>query len=155
MGKSRRHFLGALSAGVTGALAGCGGGGTASPELTPRTGTETTPQTETASTPQTETETPEADQIVSVGDDGFQFSPSSVEIPVGSLVRWEWDGSGHNVKPDTIPDESEWTGTPGGESETFDSGHSYSYTFETAGEYEYYCDPHRGSGMTGSFTVTE
>ncbi|WP_346430010.1 plastocyanin/azurin family copper-binding protein [Haloarcula regularis] len=42
-----------------------------------------------------------------------------------------------------------------GDSQIFDTGHTYAYTFEVPGEYAYFCRPHRSLGMTGSFTVTE
>lgn len=53
----------------------------------------------------------------------------------------------------STPEDSTWSGTPGGDGTTYDTGYVYEYTFEVAGEYEYYCAPHRSLGMTGSFTV--
>lgn len=92
---------------------------------------------------------------VEVGPDGrFRFDPETFEIAVGETVRWVWRAQGHNVKPASVPSGAEWEGTPGDEFATFDSGYTYSYTFDTAGTYEYYCAPHRSSGMTGSFTVS-
>jgi len=140
MEESRRRFVAALTAGVTGALAGCGGSGNATPSED---------ATETA----TPTATPEAAQVVAVAADGFSFSPASFEIGAGDTVRWEWEAGGHNVKADSVPDGSDWSGTPG--SDLYSTGHTYSYTFDVPGEYSYYCQPHRSSGMTGSFTVTE
>ncbi|MBX0287860.1 plastocyanin/azurin family copper-binding protein [Haloarcula salinisoli] len=146
MEESRRRFVAALSAGITGAIAGCGGSESSTPTAE-STGTQA--QTSTA----TSTATPEAAQVVAVATDGFSFSPASFEIAAGETVRWEWAAGGHNVKPDTTPEGSDWSGTAG--SDLYSSGHTYSYTFEVAGEYSYYCQPHRGSGMTGSFIVTE
>ncbi|MDS0278556.1 plastocyanin/azurin family copper-binding protein [Halomicroarcula sp. S1AR25-4] len=174
MTESRRRFLAALAAGVTGSLAGCGGdGGGETPQSTATatdttTATATPTATETATPTPTQTATPtdtptatetatpvDAAQRVLVGPGDFVFDPETFAVPVGSTVRWEWRSSNHNVKPATTPDGSDWTGTPGDAGQTFDTGYTYTYTFETAGEYEYYCAPHRSVGMTGSFTVTE
>lgn len=175
MQESRRQFLAAVTTGVTGALAGCGGSGDST--ATPATETETvatetetmvteteTAEAETETATQTETMATEAEtdtgttgpaQTVSVAAEGFSFSPETFEIAVGDTVRWEWEGGGHNVRPDSIPGGSDWSGTEGGDSDTYSSGHTYSYTFEVAGEYSYYCGPHQSAGMVGSFTVTE
>lgn len=89
-----------------------------------------------------------------VGPGGsLSFEPESFQIAVGDTVLWTWDAGGHNVKASTTPEGSDWSGTPGGEFDTFGSGHTYRYRFDVAGTYEYYCAPHRSAGMTGSFTV--
>lgn len=120
--------------------------------------TETPTPTETPSPTATPTETPTAtptyDLEVVVGPDGgLSFSPSSFDISTGDTVRWTWDSGGHNVKPSSTPSGSDWAGTPGDEFDTFSGGHTYQHTFDVAGDYEYYCAPHRSAGMTGSFTV--
>lgn len=116
--------------------------------------TTTEPDTPTASPAPTETATDGADQEVTVGPTGdLRFAPTGFQIAVGETVRWQWDSSGHNVRPNSMPDGSDWPGTEGGDSTTFSAGHTYSYTFEVAGSYEYYCAPHRSAGMTGTFTV--
>lgn len=155
MPDSRRQVLVAAAAGVTGMLAGCGGNDTGTPTETDASTETETEYTETA-TESTETETDSGPaRIVAVGADGLQFTPETFGISVGDTVRWEWDGNGHNVVPDDIPPGSDWSGTEGSAGTTYSSGHTHSHTFETAGEYSYYCAPHQGSGMTGSFTVTE
>jgi plastocyanin len=68
-------------------------------------------------------------------------------------VLWVWEGGGHNVKPESTPSSSEWTGTPGGRVETFASGYRYGYTFDTPGECEYICVPHQSAEMRASSTV--
>ncbi|WP_254272384.1 plastocyanin/azurin family copper-binding protein [Haloarcula marina] len=173
MEQSRRSFLAAMATGVTGALAGCGGGsesptdaGTptatdAATDTPTPTATATDAPTETATdagtaTPSaTPTPTPDVAQRVLVGPGDFVFEPATFSVPVGSTVLWEWRGSNHNVKAETTPDGSEWTGTPGDAGRTFSSGHTYAYTFDVPGEYAYYCAPHRSLDMAGSFTVTE
>jgi plastocyanin len=91
-----------------------------------------------------------------VGADGaFRFSPGEFEIAAGETVAWVWRAGGHNVKADSTPGDADWSGTPGGEFDTFDEGYVYTHTFDVAGEYDYYCGPHESAGMTGSFTVTD
>ena len=34
-----------------------------------------------------------------------------------------------------------------------EEGETFTRTFETAGDYAYYCEPHRGAGMNGAVTV--
>lgn len=157
-------------------LAGCTGGGdgteppTDSPTPSPTDSPTPTPSpaatpTPTASpSPPTESPTPtpspsptptiDADMTVEVGPGGrLRFEPESFEISAGDTVLWVFRAGGHNVKPGSIPNRSDWTGTPGEQFETFNSGYRYSYTFEISGEYGYFCAPHRSSGMVGEFTV--
>ncbi|MFO7966155.1 MAG: PQQ-dependent sugar dehydrogenase [Archaeoglobaceae archaeon] len=74
---------------------------------------------------------------------GFAFSPSSITVPAGMEVVWEnQDGTTHTV-----------TSRDG----VFDSGNiadgeTYSYTFDEAGTYEYYCTIH--PSMEGVVEVT-
>ena len=100
------------------------------------------------------TETPPSnpDQQVTVGD-GLNFDPESFEISVGDTVLWEWESSGHNIAVESQPSDADWPGED--EESGYKNGHTHSYSFEVAGEYEYYCQPHRSSGMVGNFTVTE
>ncbi|MEF8784617.1 MAG: plastocyanin/azurin family copper-binding protein [Haloarculaceae archaeon] len=133
---------------------------TTSAETQPETTTETpSPETPTATPEPTPEPTPTpspAAQAVEVGaGSGFSFAPDSFTISAGDTVEWVWVGANHNVTPNSIPTEAEWTGTPGAPDGTFDEGYTYRYTFDVPGEYTYYCNPHRGAGMTGSFTVTE
>jgi len=132
--------------------------GTTRADGTPSPDEETTPGTLTESATPTTCATPtESDvaQVVRVAADSeLTFAPESFEVATGETVRWVWEGGGHNVVPDSTPSGSDWEGTPGGSGDTYDEGYEYSHTFEVAGEYEYYCAPHRSLGMEGSFTVT-
>lgn len=81
---------------------------------------------------------------------GHSFSPSNLTVPVGATVVWinESDET-HTVT----------SGSDGQHDELFDSGNvapggQYSYEFQEAGTYDYYCIPHYASGMTGTITVT-
>jgi plastocyanin len=73
---------------------------------------------------------------------GSAFSPSSITINVGDTIVWtNYDSASHTV-----------TSNDG----TFDSGsitngNTFSFTFTSAGTFDYYCAPH--PGMTGSVTV--
>lgn len=75
--------------------------------------------------------------------EGLSFNPSSITVPAGMEVVWvNQDGTTHTV---TSRDD------------VFDSGNiadgeSFSYTFDEAGTYEYYCTIH--PSMEGEVTVT-
>jgi plastocyanin len=111
----------------------------------------TTDATETATAVPPEERDP--DQVVEVAPDGFMFSPETFTIEAGDTVHWQWKDSGHNVRVREQPEDSEWTGTPGGASDTYGEGYLHAHTFEVAGEYECFCAPHQTLGLEGSFTV--
>lgn len=124
-GSTRRRVLQATGVALASALAGCGGGGDGGGS--------------------------DADVTVEVGPGAqFEFEPETAEIAVGETVEWTWESNNHTVTPESIPDGATWEGEP----ERFDTGHTYSHTFETPGTYEYYCEPHRGAGMVGSVVVS-
>lgn len=81
---------------------------------------------------------------------GQSFSPSNIEVSVGTTVTWLNDSDlVHTVT----------SGTPDNPDNMFDSGEiapgeEFSYTFNQAGTYNYFCIPHAPS-MTGVVTVTE
>jgi plastocyanin len=124
------------------------------------TATETETATQTATRTPTPTETPSptptpepapSSVTVAVGpDDRLRFHPETFEVAVGGTVTWEWESDSHNVGVSAQPDGADW---PAHDETLYDTGHTYSYTFEVSGEYDYYCSPHRGAGMVGSFTV--
>ena len=168
----RRYLRGLAAAGVV-SVAGCtsddsedgsGNGGSGSGDTNTPTATEggmdTPTETEADTDTPTETEaasteTPpsDPDQRVAVGA-GLNFDPDSFEISVGETVLWEWVGNGHNISYDDgdVPAGTAWDGD---DEDFYGEGHVHFFTFETPGEYDYYCQPHQTSGMTGSFTVTE
>jgi len=125
-------------------------GATDSPTPTDEpTATET--PTATAEPTPTATATPEPDQRVVVAPDGrLRFDPESFTVSAGDTVLWEWASGGHNVSPDVQPDGADW---PGDDDTLYSSGHTHVHTFDVTGTYEYFCQPHRSSGMRGSFTV--
>lgn len=92
---------------------------------------------------------------VLVGPGGsLVFEPTTLEITPGTTVRWVWESDNHNVVPQSQPDGASWDGE-GSPGTTFNSGHEYTYTFETLGTYEYVCTPHESAGMVGSIEVVE
>jgi len=119
-----RATAGLVTAGTVG-LAGCSGGGDQSPDNTVLVGPE--------------------NQLV--------YEPAELTVAVGDEVTWVWESDTHNVVPSSQPEGANWSGTEGGDDQLYDEGHEYSYTFETAGTYEYYCSPHRSAGMTGTVIV--
>jgi plastocyanin len=87
---------------------------------------------------------------VTVGPGGeLVFDPEELSISTGTTVRWVWDSDTHNVVPTSQPEGANWEGYP----EISDAGTEYEHTFETAGTYEYICEPHESAGMAGSITV--
>jgi len=94
---------------------------------------------------------------VEVGAEGnggpFAFSPAAVRIDPGTSVTFEWVSDTHNVVVQEQPDGADWGGSEGGETTYYDTGHSFSHTFETEGVYKYYCQPHLAVGMKGAIVV--
>ena len=80
------------------------------------------------------------------------YSPSELAVPVGTPVTWTNDDSVvHTVTSGEVASN---VGEPDG---TFDSGDmakdaTFSFTFDTAGEFPYYCTPH--PWMTGMVVVS-
>ena len=72
------------------------------------------------------------------------FSPNPVEVKVDETVTWINDDSGRHTV--TSKDGVFDSGMMG-------KGQSFSYTFDKAGEYPYFCDPH--PNMVGTVVVTE
>jgi plastocyanin len=96
-------------------------------------------------------DTPAADREITVGPGGaLRFDPAEATVEAGTTVRWVWEGDFHSVTPESQPDSADWAGTG---TDTHDTGYTHTHTFETAGTYDYYCQPHRSSGMTGTLTV--
>ena len=96
------------------------------------------------------TVTPAATVDVTVGNNCFCFSPSSVTIHPGDTVRWTWNSSGH----------SSTSGTPGHPTGMWDSlvlndGAVFTHTFNGVGSFPYYCTPHGACcNMVGMVVVT-
>lgn len=77
---------------------------------------------------------------------GLTFNPSSLTISAGTQVRWVNTSTVlHTVTPDG---HSEWSAA-----NLSNNGSTFIHTFDTPGTYAYFCEPHVGSGMTGTITV--
>ena len=86
---------------------------------------------------------------IKMGSDGGQlvFDPKVVTIKVGDTVKWLNNKAfPHNVVFDGHPELShkKLAQKPKAELES---------TFTEAGEFSYYCSPHRGAGMQGKVIV--
>jgi len=94
---------------------------------------------------------------VKMGSDsgGLMFVPNEVTICKGDSVEWVGNkGMPHNAvfDEDGVPEgvdvdklsKEEYINKP---------GDSYKSTFEVAGDYKYYCQPHNGAGMKGIISV--
>ncbi|MEL6440386.1 MAG: plastocyanin [Cyanobacteria bacterium J06621_8] len=86
---------------------------------------------------------------VKMGSDSgmLQYQPATVTIKAGDTVKWENNKmSPHNVVFESAADKSH-------KNLVFSPGEGYESTFNEAGEYSYYCEPHRGAGMNGKVIV--
>jgi len=77
---------------------------------------------------------------------GFAFSKTALEVTKGTTVTWaNKDGTGHTVS----------SGTPPTKDGRFDgqvaAGGTFSFTFNDAGTFTYFCAIH--NSMTGSISV--
>jgi plastocyanin len=76
------------------------------------------------------------------------FDPAIVNINAGDTVEWTWADSFHTVT----------SGSPCTQDSLFNSGFlnpgdKFSFTFTTAGTYDYFCIPHCSMGMVGTVNV--
>jgi plastocyanin len=104
------------------------GGGEASPVATP------------AASPAANTQAGATAQAVSIKN--FAFDPPTLTVPVGTTVTWtNNDSTAHTA---TADDGSFQSGH-------IDPGQTFSFTFNTAGTFNYHCEIH--PNMTASITV--
>lgn len=82
---------------------------------------------------------------------GASFSPQNLVIQVGDTVVWQNMSGLHNVNGDqaTYPSNPESFGS----GPAANAPWTYVHVFNTPGQYDYRCDVHFGSGMTGTITV--
>merc|ERR1711865_1279052 len=96
-------------------------------------------------------------KTVKMGSDNGQlvFVPDEIKICKGDTVTWVNNKGGpHNV----VFDEEAIPAGVSQESISMDDqlgeeGETFSKKFDVAGEYKYYCEPHRGAGMNAALTV--
>jgi plastocyanin len=86
---------------------------------------------------------------VKMGTDAGQlgFQPKELTIKPGDTVKWVNNKlAPHNAVIDGNVKLSH-------KALVFSPGESFESTFNDAGEYTYYCEPHRGAGMVGKIIV--
>lgn len=78
----------------------------------------------------------------------FQFSPNTINVLLGDVVRFIWMNGGHTTTSVSVPSgAATWNSPMNSTVTTFD------YTVTHLGTYNYVCTPHSGS-MTGTFTAS-
>jgi plastocyanin len=81
------------------------------------------------------------------GSFGLTYSPKTFTANIGDTVKWTGDFAMHPLSSTTIPSgAATWHQATGSS--------PFIYAIKVAGSYDYKCDTHVSSGMTGSFTVT-
>ncbi len=92
--------------------------------------------------------------------DSLKFDPATITVPKGATITWKNTGSLVHTSTD---DPSKATNKanaalPSGakpwDSGDVNPGASWSHTFDTPGQYTYFCVPHEASGMIGHITVS-
>ena len=92
--------------------------------------------------------------------DQFQFQPATLTVPRGTTVTWMNTGQQqHTVTDDPSKAASRTdaqlpSGAQPWDSGLIDAGKTYTHTFDTPGEYTYFCMPHEALGMVARITVT-
>lgn len=95
------------------------------------------------------------------------YRPQEFTVSTGETVTWGNTSSrGHSVTAyeSAVPDEADYWASGGFDSETaardgypqqgnVQSGETYSYQFDVAGTYQYFCIPHERGGMVGTIVV--
>jgi len=89
-----------------------------------------------------------------------EFQPAAITVARGTTVQWVNTG----VMPHTVTDDPSKaakpsdaalpSGAPAWDSGQLNGGQSFSHTFDTPGDYTYFCIPHESLGMVGHITVT-
>lgn len=121
-------------------LLACGGGGGGDAMTGPGPGPDPPPPSDP---------TPPTGNVVEVRliDSTLRFDPQELTIEPGTTVRWVHQASAifHTVTPDG---HSEWQAR--GRSS---QGTVLEHTFQSEGDFPYFCEPHRSVGMVGRVTV--
>jgi plastocyanin len=90
--------------------------------------------------------TGEGDVVEVTLTQNLTFSPDEITISPGTRVRWVNGASiFHTITPDG---HSEWN-----RATVSQAGETFEHTFENAGVFPYFCEPHLSAGMTGTITV--
>jgi plastocyanin len=163
---TRRRFLYGIGTGSTTAIAGCSSSGDTSGSGNATT-TDGNPGTATTGESGGRTASKETSTVEMTN--ALKYVPKRIEVSTGTEVTWTTTGSiGHTITAyeKEIPDGAAYFASGGFDSQqaaeegysngregNVPQGESYSHTFETKGEYKYYCIPHETSGMSGYVNV--
>jgi amicyanin len=101
-------------------------------------------QSPPASTSATITDSPAPQGGTAVAITDFKFNPATLTVAVGTTVTW----TNQDEEPHTIAAKDGSFHSPG-----MDTHGTYSFTFTTAGSYDYICSIH--PFMTGTVVVTK
>ena len=89
------------------------------------------------------------EHTITVDGTNLRFYPDSITIDEGDTVKFMWGGE---ILPHNSVEENG----------VFDSGeperevdYSYTFGFDQAGSYNYFCEPHQSVGMDGVITVLD
>jgi len=77
------------------------------------------------------------------------YQPGSVNVKVGDTVGWLWKDQ---ANPHTVTSDDGTTFNEDNGGSGFNAGHTFTFTFKTAGTYKYHCSLH--SGMSGTIVVS-
>jgi len=81
-----------------------------------------------------------------------KFVPDTLTVKVGTTVTWvNQDGYIHTVTSGTSPSDRSGFFDSG----NLNGGETFSFTFDKAGTYDYFCIPHFSLGMIGKIIVTQ
>jgi len=153
----RRDFLRVASgaaggAATAGAAAAASDGGAAAVGATLRQENNTTTGNETGDGAGSETSGGGGTETVTLVDYAFEGATENpLYVTPGTTVRFVWETDNHNIVVDGQPEGASWEGHEPIEN----SGFEYEHTFETEGEYEFYCNPHESLGMVGTIVVNQ
>lgn len=175
----RRRYLKAIGTGTTISivgLAGCsepeggtetdaqGGGGETTTTTTTETATASTPtSTESTSTSTGSTSSQQVPNEVAMktADSEFLFDPVGLYVEPGETITWINESGSHSTTAYTKNNpQSEVSRVPkdaeGWNSDILDEqGAEFTHTFEVEGTYDYYCIPHKSTGMVARLVVGE
>jgi plastocyanin len=90
---------------------------------------------------------------VDVGTGGFSFGPQDQTLNVGDQVTWIWVGNNHSVENGTDPNSDPNAGTIFNTPAVFSTA-AFTWKADRTGTIPYFCNPHFGSGMTGSLAIS-
>ena len=88
-------------------------------------------------------------KVITVDSTNLRFNPSTITLNEGDSVRFVWGGQAlpHNaVEANEVFDSGE---------PARDLNYEYFFDYESAGVYDYVCEPHAAVGMQGEITVQD